>query len=94
MKQNNLKLISFDNCNAKQIELKHTDIFKWKYTNKLLTLSKVNNTDYQIIMVKDINEYGIDLYYCKREWIAYSIQEINRYYFCFIQTDYIDIELI
>ena len=89
---NELKLISFDNVNVKQIELKIDNTFKWKYCKKLLTLSKVNNSHYQVIMVFDGMQ--IDLYYCDRLNIAYAIQEINKYYYCFQEINYIDIELV
>jgi hypothetical protein len=93
MKQN-IKLIPFDGLNTKQIELKYTDTFKWSYAKKLIDLIPVNNDNYQIIMVKDINENNIDLYYCNNELLSYAISEINKYYFCFIQTNYINLELI
>jgi len=74
---NNLKLIPFDNMQVKQIELKYTDSFKWLYAKKLITLSKVNNINYQCIMVFD--GIAIDLYYCEKEKVLNAIREINSF---------------
>ena len=91
MKKNQM-LIPFDNMNIKQIELKITDTFKWKHCKKLFTLSKVNDNNYQVIMVFD--GIDIDLYYCNRFDIGNAINEINKYYFTFQEVMHIDIELI
>ena len=87
-----MQLIEFKNQDLPLIELKTVDTFKWKYTKKLFTLSKVNNNSYQVIMVFDGMQ--IDLYYCNRENIFNAIREINSYYYTFQEVNYIDMEFI
>ncbi|GAG59926.1 unnamed protein product [marine sediment metagenome] len=93
--KNNLKLISFDNLDIKQIELKESNnpnIWKWKYTKRLINLNPVNNKKYTVIMV--LCETDIDIYYCFKVDRIYSIHEINRYYFEFMEVDYLEMEII
>ena len=87
-----MQLIEFKNQDIPLIELKTVDTFKWKYTKKLFTLSKVNNNSYQVIMIFDGMQ--IDLYYCNRENIFNAIREINSYYYTFQEVNYIDMEFI
>ena len=87
-----MQLIEFKNQDLPLIELKTVDTFKWKYTKKLFTLSKVNNNSYQVIMIFDGMQ--IDLYYCNRKNIFNAIREINSYYYTFQEVNYIDMEFI